>query len=214
MLRVGLTGGIGAGKSAVAAAAGRARRGRHRRRRGWPARSSRPAPPGLAEVVAGVRPRGARARRRAGPAGAGPRSSSPTTARRAELEGDHPSAGRGRGRRELIAAAPADAVVVHDVPLLVESRAGRRASTWSSVVGRAAGDRAGPSRLAARIARRHRRAAARGGRRIASAGQPRGAAGQVAAIVVDNAARSAETRPPRVGESCGTECCAALAARS
>ena len=118
MLRIGLTGGIGSGKSTVAALlAG------HGARVVDADRIARevvePGTPGLAAVVAefgpGVlTPDGALDR----PALAGVVFSDP--AARARLDAVvHPLV-RARAA-ELIAAAPADAVVVQDVPLLVET---------------------------------------------------------------------------------------------
>ena len=118
MLLIGLTGGIGAGKMRGRGPPGRAGRDRHRRRRAGPgggrARHRRPGRGG-----GRVRPGRARPRRRAGPAALG-RVVFADPARRQALERIiHP---RVRARSaEIVAAAPPDAIVVNDVPLLVET---------------------------------------------------------------------------------------------
>jgi len=117
-MRIGLTGGIGSGKSTVAALL--AERGARVVDADRIAREVvRPGTPGLAAVVAefgaGV----------VGPDGALDRAALASIvfgdpAARAELDGIvHPLV-RARAA-ELVAAAPADAVVVQDVPLLVET---------------------------------------------------------------------------------------------
>jgi dephospho-CoA kinase len=118
---VGLSGGIGAGKSAVS---------RLLRERGAVVVDAdqlarevvAPGTPGLADVVAAfgtelLHPDGSLDRPALG------RRVFVDEAARRRLEGIvHPLVGRRAG--ELIAAAPADAIVVHDVPLLVEKRMG------------------------------------------------------------------------------------------
>jgi dephospho-CoA kinase len=121
VLRVGLSGGIGAGKSAVSTAL--AERGAVVIDADRLAREVvEPGTPGLAAVVAEfgadlLRPDGSLDR----PA-LGQRVFADEPARR-RLEGIlHPLIGRRTA--DLVAAAPVDAVVVHDVPLLVEKGMG------------------------------------------------------------------------------------------
>ena len=119
VITVGLTGGIGSGKSEVArllAAHGAVRR---RRRRAGPG-GGRAGYAGLAAVVAEFGPEVLARRRLAGPGRARPgRVRRPGPAGRAER--DRAPARRAAQRRADGAAAPADAVVVYDVPLLVEN---------------------------------------------------------------------------------------------
>ena len=131
MLRVGLTGGIGSGKSTASRPAGRARRGGHRLRRARP-RGGRAGYAGTRRDRRGVRRRRDRSRWLAGPARLGRGVRRPGTAR-PSLNGDRAPAGRrGRAAVAISAGAGPDAVVVQDVPLLVENdlaadlRPGRR----------------------------------------------------------------------------------------
>ena len=145
MLRVGLTGGIGSGKSEVArllwATVPPDRRGRRRPRGG------RAGYAGLRPVRRGLRPDGRRRRRDPRPAGAGCPSCSPTRSLLAALNAIvHPLVGARTA--ELVAAGAGDAVVVNDVPLLVEN--GLQGSYDLVVVVDAPGGRA------ARAARRPR----------------------------------------------------------
>ena len=128
MLRVGLTGGIGSGKSAAArrfAELGAVLVDSDVLAREVVARGTE----GLGEVVAafgaGVLARGRRAR----PAGVeGGRARRP--ARRARLNAIvHPRV-RGPRRGADRRARPVDAIVVQDVPLLVETGMGVRRSRW------------------------------------------------------------------------------------
>ena len=131
MLRVGLTGGIGAGKSEVVAAAGRAT-----------APCVIDADAVAREVVAPGTPGPGRGRR-----GVRRRTCCAATARldrdrlgeivfadpdaAHEAERDHPPAGRRADAPNWSAAAAAAAIVVHDIPLLAENQPRRAASTWS-----------------------------------------------------------------------------------
>ena len=97
-LRIGLTGGIGSGKSTVAAAAGRARRAAHRHRRDR-ARGS-PLPGGAAIAAAGARPSAPTSSTPTArwTASACARWSSPTRSAKRRLEAHPASADRRRGR--------------------------------------------------------------------------------------------------------------------
>ena len=118
---VGLTGGIGAGKSTVAEML--TKRGAVVVDADLIARQVvEPGTPALAQARRTVRPRDPRARRRARPGARSPRWRSSHDDTKRDLEEiTHPAIGEEFLRQ--VAAAPADGIVVHDVPLLVESRA-------------------------------------------------------------------------------------------
>ena len=123
MLRVGLTGGIGSGKSEVSrrlAAHGAAIVDADLAAR----EVVEPGTPGLATDRGRVRPGRAPAGRPPGPGTAGRSSSSPTPGLRAKLNAIvHPLVHERMQQmeQEAIAAAGPSGIVVHDVPLLAEN---------------------------------------------------------------------------------------------
>jgi dephospho-CoA kinase len=128
MLIVGLTGGIGAGKSAAARRF--AERGAVVIGADALAREVvEPGTPGLAAIVAEFGPEMVDAEGRLDRSRLGGLVFRDEVARRRLEAITHPLIGA--RRRELVVAAPAEAIVVHDVPLLVE---GRSESSYDAVV--------------------------------------------------------------------------------
>ena len=147
MLRVGLTGGIGSGKSTVSAQL--AALGAVVVDADAVAREVvEPGTPGLAAVVDRFGPDGPHPRRRARPPRPRPRSSS-ATRRRCATSRRSPTRRSGPAPRSVVAAARPDAVVVHDMPLLVEKGMGAQYHLVV-VVGAERGDARAPPRRPAR----------------------------------------------------------------
>ena len=118
-LRVGLTGGIGSGKSSVSrllAARGAVVIDSDVLAREVVARGT----PGLASVVDAFGPEVADRRRQPGPAGDG-RARLRRSGGARHAGGDHPSRWSAPEPTEIEESAGPDAVVVHDIPLLVET---------------------------------------------------------------------------------------------
>ena len=195
---VGLTGGIGSGKSTVAgscsAGAGAvvidadaiARGGGRDRARPRSPRSSSGSAPSILGPTA----------RSTGPRSPQRRSS---TTRPARSSRRSPTRRSARSSSRRIAAAPADAIVVHDVPLLVESTRGMRLRR---------GDRGGGAARSVRLARLEARGMSARRRRTAHgvAGLRRGAPGRgdLGGRQLRRPRGTSNARSTRSGPSCRT----------